>query len=348
VHLTSRALTHAAGNHEIERGEAFVPLIARHPTPYVASKSASPLDYAFVAGPAAVIVLNAYAGASGLPAQAEWLRGALSRVERAKTPWLIVVFHTPWYSSNNARSYTRAGEPLRWATEQMLFEAGVDIVLSGHIHAYERSHPVFNRTRTACGPTHLCVGDAGCVLRVLCKPALPAVHCSLPAAGAEPRLCTAPTAAPWWDGSCRRRTGARSAPRRLARASWCWSTSASALLQLHVLAPQLTAARLTCARRFCACRTHAHWVWSRVACARTANTSNPEAHWDAEWDAAHCSTSSDSSAMAHAAQDEAWIVRDAKCVAQLSARQRSTTDDDGDGETEKGETDADEAGEDQP
>lgn len=162
-----------------------MPLIARHPTPYVAAKSASPLDYAFVAGPAAVIVLNAYAGASGLPAQAEWLRGALSRVERAKTPWLIVVFHTPWYSSNNARSYTRAGEPLRWAVEHILFEAGVDIVLSGHIHAYERSHPVFNRTRTACGPTHLCVGDAGCVLRVPCaNPALPAVHCTVAAADA--------------------------------------------------------------------------------------------------------------------------------------------------------------------
>jgi hypothetical protein len=159
----SKPVMGCAGNHELERGEAFVPLLARHPTPYVASKSVSPLDYAFLAGPAQVIVLNSYVGARGLARQAEWLRGALARVDRRHTPWLIVLFHTSWYSSQTVKTYTRAGEPLRWSIEQMLYDAGTDVVLSGHIHAYERSYPVLNRTRDACGPTHLGVGDAGCV-----------------------------------------------------------------------------------------------------------------------------------------------------------------------------------------
>jgi hypothetical protein len=150
-----------AGNHELERGEAFVPFTTRHPTPYVESKSASPLDYAFRAGPAHILVLNSYAGSRGLTAQADWVHGALSRVDRSATPWVIAVWHAPWYSSNGARTYTRMGEPMRWRLEQAMYDAGVDVVLSGHIHAYERSHPVFNRTRAACGPVHLCVGDAG-------------------------------------------------------------------------------------------------------------------------------------------------------------------------------------------
>ena len=157
-----------AGNHELERGESFAPFIARYPVPWVASKSASPLDYAFVAGPAQVLVLNAYAGAAGVQRQATWLRGALMRVDRRKTPWLIAVFHTAWYSSNTNKLYTRAGEVLRWSVEQLLYEAGVDIVVSGHIHSYERSYPVLNRTLDACGPVHLNVGDARRVASCAC------------------------------------------------------------------------------------------------------------------------------------------------------------------------------------
>ena len=167
--LATRPMAAAVGNHELERGEAGVPMLARYPTPYVAAKSTSPFDYSFDAGPAHVIVLNSYPGARGAARQVAWLRGALARVDRRRTPWLLCMFHTAWYSSNVARAYRNAGEPLRWATEEMLFAAGVDIVVSGHVHHYERSFPVVNRTRDACGPVHLNVGAAGCVRFLHCS-----------------------------------------------------------------------------------------------------------------------------------------------------------------------------------
>ena len=162
--LASRPLAAAVGNHELERGENGIAMLARYPSPYVAAKSTSPYDYSFDAGPAHVVVLDSYPGARGATRQVAWLRAALARVDRRRTPWLLCMFHTAWYSSINARAYRNAGEPLRWATEEILAAAGVDLIVSGHVHHYERSFPVVNRTREACGPVHLNVGAAGCVL----------------------------------------------------------------------------------------------------------------------------------------------------------------------------------------
>ena len=35
-------------------------------------------------------------------AQYKWLEADLQKVDRAKTPWIIGFWHTPWYSSNTA------------------------------------------------------------------------------------------------------------------------------------------------------------------------------------------------------------------------------------------------------
>lgn len=45
--------------------------------------------------------------------------------------------------------------------EDLLYEYGVDIVFSGHVHAYERSNRVYNYTVDPCGPVHITVGDGG-------------------------------------------------------------------------------------------------------------------------------------------------------------------------------------------
>ena len=157
----AKPLMVCAGNHELERGEAFQHLVARFPTPYVWSGSPDPLYYDFRAGPAHVFVLNSYVGAAGLPRMAAWLRHALQNVDRNLSPWLVAMWHAPAYSSLSSKMYSKAGMPLRWALEEMLFEAGVDLVVCGHVHAYERTHPVYNNSRNECGPVHLTVGDAG-------------------------------------------------------------------------------------------------------------------------------------------------------------------------------------------
>ena len=45
--------------------------------------------------------------------------------------------------------------------EPLLYRYGVDIVLSGHVHAYERSEPVLNGCLDPCGPVYLNLGDGG-------------------------------------------------------------------------------------------------------------------------------------------------------------------------------------------
>lgn len=54
-----------------------------------------------------------------------------------RTPWLIVLFHVPWYNSNEAHQHE--GDGMMASMEPLLYAASVDLVLSGHVHAYERT-----------------------------------------------------------------------------------------------------------------------------------------------------------------------------------------------------------------
>jgi 3',5'-cyclic AMP phosphodiesterase CpdA len=69
--------------------------------------------------------------------QWEWLREELKRVDREKTPWLIVLMHIPIYNSNEA--HFMEGESMRAVFEKWFVRYKVDVVFAGHVHAYERS-----------------------------------------------------------------------------------------------------------------------------------------------------------------------------------------------------------------
>ena len=43
----------------------------------------------------------------------------------------------------------------------LLYAHHADLVLSGHVHAYERTHAVFDGCRDECGPIYLNLGDGG-------------------------------------------------------------------------------------------------------------------------------------------------------------------------------------------
>lgn len=58
-------------------------------------------------------------------------------MDRERTPWLIVLVHVPWYNSNEA--HQGEGDGMMAAMESLLYAASVDIVLAGHVHAYERT-----------------------------------------------------------------------------------------------------------------------------------------------------------------------------------------------------------------
>jgi len=68
-------------------------------------------------------------------------------VDRTKLPWLITVLHAPWYNSNSAHQHD--GDAVMAAMEFMHYNAHINIVFAGHLHAYE--HMVSNSdTRQRC------------------------------------------------------------------------------------------------------------------------------------------------------------------------------------------------------
>lgn len=135
-----------------------------------------------VPGVATVIALSSYSpydvnGFSASSEQLTWLKATLAAVDRQRTPWLIFIWHAPFYNTYQSHYKGTHGvlhaclralpqivltglhgagpcscccvpemECFRHAVEPMLLEASVDIVMLGHVHAYERTRPIYNYT----------------------------------------------------------------------------------------------------------------------------------------------------------------------------------------------------------
>lgn len=69
--------------------------------------------------------------------QIDWLTSDLASVDRCKTPWVVAIGHRPWFSSGNIC------DNCSLAFTPVLEKYGVDLVLHGHFHVYERNVPVF-------------------------------------------------------------------------------------------------------------------------------------------------------------------------------------------------------------
>ena len=171
----------AVGNHERDwpqsgsvvgfsdsGGECGVPY--RHyfpmPSPTPLDSSADSPWYSFEEGLVHVAVLS-----SEHEAQVEWLERDLSMVRRGVTPWVVVALHRPMYFTGiDTAEPLREGagydyevaDKLREAYEAVLVKYGVDLVLAGHHHSYQRTCPIFNNSCSGDQhPVHLVVGMAG-------------------------------------------------------------------------------------------------------------------------------------------------------------------------------------------
>lgn len=166
----------SAGNHEIEympyMGETvpFKSYLHRYATPHLASNSSSPLWYAIRRASAHIIVLSSYSPFVKYTPQYKWLEEELKRVDREKTPWLIVLMHVPIYNSNEA--HFMEGESMRVVFESWFVHYKVDMIFAGHVHAYERSYRISNLHHNVTSgdrypvpdksaPVYLTVGDGG-------------------------------------------------------------------------------------------------------------------------------------------------------------------------------------------
>lgn len=90
-------------------------------------------------------------------AQYQWLKAELAAVDRKKTPWVVVVNHVSWYSSALLHAYE--GSCMLALYEPLFRQFGVDVVFSGHDHAYEFSGPVYNfKMDPDCGTVSVVAG----------------------------------------------------------------------------------------------------------------------------------------------------------------------------------------------
>jgi len=148
--------------------------------------------YSFIVGPARVVMLwtealgdAVFAGSTSQAARAQrqlaWLGQALqhfdSPEERRRRPWLVVAGHRPIYCSMMQPTCGPQALRLRTVLEPLLLRHHVDLYLSAHLHAYERTFPVHNGSvcpgagpdepaglgvvELPCAPVHIVNGDAG-------------------------------------------------------------------------------------------------------------------------------------------------------------------------------------------
>ncbi|CAE7731909.1 PAP21 [Symbiodinium microadriaticum] len=129
-------------------------------TPHQGSGSPNMGYWAKAVGPVLVIALNSYSNMTRGSTQYEWADSYLSsKVDRYLTPWVVVMMHVPWYNSNTG--HWKEAERGRQHMEPLLFQYGVDVIIAGHVHSYERTHPILEFERNECGPMYLNLGDGG-------------------------------------------------------------------------------------------------------------------------------------------------------------------------------------------
>jgi len=148
----------APGNHE-QLDWDFIPYCARFTMPSY-NKGAGDLYYSYDYLNVHVTVLNAedltyYHWED----QYTWLENDLKNVNRTVTPWLFLAWHDPWYCTNTV--HYEDDLVMQESYEALLYQYKVDIVLNGHVHAYERTHPVYNNVTKSDGIIYMVDGHGG-------------------------------------------------------------------------------------------------------------------------------------------------------------------------------------------
>jgi len=115
--------------------------------------------YSFDYGNAHIIHLSSETDISATSDQRKWLEMDLKAINRSETPWVLAMYHRPWYSSNTARPTD--SEPMRLSFEPLFAQYKVDMAVAGYVHAYERTSPLVDGKVNPAGTAHMTVGHAG-------------------------------------------------------------------------------------------------------------------------------------------------------------------------------------------
>eukprot|EP00887_Chlorella_sp_A99_P004312 scaffold15.g4312.t1 len=128
------------------------------------SKPNPPFWYAFSHGPVHFVVLSTEHDLKPGSDQHAWVKRDLQRVDRCRTPWVVVAMHRPQYVVYPHKSNRVVGEHLRQHVEHLFDKYEVDLVLSGHMHSYSRACNVLGGRCVLPadgGMTHVTVGTGG-------------------------------------------------------------------------------------------------------------------------------------------------------------------------------------------
>ncbi|CAK4165357.1 unnamed protein product [Aphanomyces euteiches] len=142
-------------------------------------------------------ILNATSYITARQTMVDWFEADLKAVDRSVTPWVAVVKHNPYYNSwSNHQCQCSATrfeideadkdncwhglyyggikpsdpsfalrEPhcgLEVKLEDLYYKYNVNVVFGGHVHAYERTAPIYkNKINNDKGTTHITIGAGG-------------------------------------------------------------------------------------------------------------------------------------------------------------------------------------------
>lgn len=101
------------------------------------------------------------------PHELAWMADDMASFDRTTTPWLIAHFHRPMYCSNSKQNCEHFAKLLRYQAEDLFVDNSVDLVLTAHVHDYERSYPVINSTKmqsdftSPSAPVYIVQGASG-------------------------------------------------------------------------------------------------------------------------------------------------------------------------------------------
>jgi hypothetical protein len=95
--------------------------------------------YAFQHGLVKMVVLNSYTRSHVDSVQYKWLEQEFQKVDRSVTPWLVVSFHSPIYNTFKDHVNESEAIEMQQAMEPLFVHHNVNLVVSGHCHAYMRT-----------------------------------------------------------------------------------------------------------------------------------------------------------------------------------------------------------------
>ncbi|MCZ6633193.1 MAG: HEAT repeat domain-containing protein [bacterium] len=161
----------ALGNHENDAA----PYYAYFEVPPNGSSQRPEAWYSFDYGHAHFVVLDSNPQFGDLAEGTEQRRWLEQDLAASKARWKFAVLHHPLYSSGVHKSNLRLRKILMPIFERF----GIDMILTGHDHCYERTWPLWGGQRSDDGIVHLVSGGGGAVLYDVDRSAWTAVSESL-------------------------------------------------------------------------------------------------------------------------------------------------------------------------